>query len=230
MVDLKSKIVLGSIFIIVGIGLLLQQMGFWNFSQIISTWWPLIIIAIGVGNLSADSNSKTLGIILILLGLLFQIRELNIITHSITRYFWPLVIIVIGISMLLPRNSEKFHNKSNGKETNEDLIDHVTLFSGVKTRNISKNFRGGSLTAIFGGIDIDLTNANLSNDDARIDVTVAFGGIDIKVPPDWRVVIKGIPIFGGWSNKTNSSSYVNQEGPVLTISCFVIFGGIDIKN
>lgn len=230
MVDLKSKIVLGSIFIIVGIGLLLQQMEVWNFGQVISTWWPLVLIALGVGNLSEDSNSKTLGIILILLGLLFQMRELNIITHSIIRYFWPLVIIIIGISILLPRSSEKFHSKGSGKESNEDLIDHVTLFSGVKTKNISKSFRGGSLTAIFGGIDIDLTNASLSNDNAKIDMTVAFGGIDIKVPPDWRVVTKGIPIFGGWSNKTNSSNRVNPEGPVLTINCFVIFGGIDVKN
>ncbi|GIM27669.1 hypothetical protein CPJCM30710_03350 [Clostridium polyendosporum] len=227
---MKRKIFLGSIFIIVGIGLLLQQIGFWDFGQVISTWWPLILIAVGVGNLFADSDSKTLGIILILLGAWFQMRELNIITHSIIRYFWPLLIIAIGISILLPRGSRNLDYKFSGKETTEDLVDNITLFSGVKTRNISKNFRGGSLTAIFGGIDMDLKDANISSGNASLNITVAFGGIDISVPPGWKVVVKGIPIFGGWSNKTNNINYVNLEGPVLTINCFVIFGGVDVKN
>ena len=40
-------------------------------------------------------------------------------------------------------------------------------------------------------------------DGAKIDVTTVFGGMNIIVPTEWRVVIKGVPIFGGCSNKTH---------------------------
>jgi len=40
--------------------------------------------------------------------------------------------------------------------------------------------RGGSLVAIFAGIDLDLRNFVISKEGAKIDVTTAFGGLDIK--------------------------------------------------
>jgi len=42
--------------------------------------------------------------------------------------------------------------------------------------------------------------------------------------------VKGIPIFGGWSNKTSSKNYINPNAPVLTLHCFVAFGGVEIKT
>lgn len=77
---------------------------------------------------------------------------------------------------------------------------------------------------------MDLREACLLNEGARMDVTAAFGGVNIIVPPEWKVEVKGIPIFGGWSNKTRGKDYVREEAPVLTLHCFVAFGGVDIKN
>lgn len=226
---MKGKFYLGIIFILIGISVLFKQLGFWDLSNIISIWWPLILIGVGIRQLSRNPISKTSGITLLVLGALFQMRNLNIITVSLMRFFWPAIIIYIGVSMLLPRTLRKENHEFNKDDTDQDIVDNLSLFSGVKSRNISKNFRGGSLVAIFGGIDMDLRNAVLLNG-ARMDVTAAFGGVNIIVPPEWTVVVKGIPIFGGWSNKTSSKNYINPDAPVLTLHCFVAFGGVEIKN
>ena len=227
---MNGKFHLGIIFILVGIGAILDQIGLWDFGNVISTWWPLILIGIGLSKLSRPSDSKTSGIILLVLGVFFQMRNLNIIDFNLMRFFWPAIIIAIGVSMLLPKALKKENHEFIKKEIDQDVVDNLALFSGVKSRNNSKTFRGGSLVSIFGGIDMDLSNADLLNDGARIDVTAAFGGVDIIVPPEWTVVVKGIPIFGGWSNKTYSKNYANPDAPVLTLNCFVAFGGVDIKN
>jgi len=193
-------------------------------------WWPLILIGAGVNQLSKGPVSKTSGITLIVIGALFQMRTLHIITVSLVRFFWPAIIIAIGVSMLMPRTLKKENHEFTKSEINEDVVDNLALFSSVKSRNLSKNFRGGSLVALFGGIELDLRDAYILNTGARIDVTAAFGGVNIIVPPEWKVVVKGIPAFGGWSNKTRGKNYVNPEAPVLTLQCFVAFGGVDIKN
>jgi len=193
-------------------------------------WWPLILIGAGVNQLSRGPVSKTSGIALVVIGALFQMRTLHIITVSLVRFFWPAIIIAIGVSMLMPRTLKKENYEFSKSEVNEDVVDNLALFSGMKSRNVSKNFRGGSLVALFGGIELDLRDAYILNTGARIDVTAAFGGVNIIVPPEWKVVVKGIPAFGGWSNKTRGKNYVNPEAPVLTLQCFVAFGGVDIKN
>ncbi len=103
------------------------------------------------------------------------------------------------------------------------------IFSGARTKNYSKSFKGGSITTMFAGVDLDLLDAELSLDGAYIDVFVAFGGVDIMVPENWNVVITGIPIFGGWSNKTRNRN-INNAGLTLKINCIAAFGGLDVKH
>jgi predicted membrane protein len=227
---LQSKFYLGIIFILIGIGAIFGQLGLWDFGNIISTWWPLILIGVGVSQLSRRPVSKTSGIILVVIGVLFQMRELHIITVGLENFFWPAIIIAVGVSMLLPKTLTKENYEFTKKEIDQEVVDNFSLFSAIKGRNVSENFRGGSLVALFGGIDMDLRDAYILNEGARIDVTVAFGGVNIIVPPEWKVVVSGIPIFGGWSNKTRGKDYVNPEAPVLTLHCFVAFGGVDVKN
>lgn len=227
---MKQKSVLGLIFIFIGIGTLFNQLGIWDFGDIISIWWPLIIIFIGLIQITNKSISNTSGLIIIGIGAFFQLRELGIITQSLGSLLWPIVFIIIGIKIIFSRSDKKFLGKGI-KEVSDEYIDYFTLFSGIENKNISKNFKGGKVTAIFGGADIDLRKSELAREGAVLDLTVAFGGIDILVPEGWKVIVTGIPIFGGWSNKTKEyeESSLN-DGLVLKVRCVAAFGGIDIKN
>lgn len=80
---------------------------------------------------------------------------------------------------------------------------------------------------MFGGVTIDLRDARLDPEGARIDATAVFGGVEILVPKGWRVTTSGTPIMGGIDNRTAGQT---AEGPELRIDALTIFGGTDIKH
>src|SRR5699024_11621830 len=90
-----------------------------------------------------------------------------------------------------------------------------SLFSGTEVRSRSKNFEGGSATAIFGGSEIDLRDAIISNAGATLDLSTIFGGITIYVPRNVQVQVTGIPSFGGWETKTREHVVDNGVLPVV---------------
>lgn len=49
----------------------------------------------------------------------------------------------------------------------------------------------------------------------------------MKVPEHVRVEITGIPIFGGWEDKTRRKDI---DSPLLKINALVIFGGVEVKD
>ena len=76
-----------------------------------------------------------------------------------------------------------------------------------------------------------MREADIASKEARLDVFAMFGGSDIYVPRNWKVIVKGIPIFGGWDDSTSfSREESKEESPTLIINCMAIFGGIDINN
>jgi len=97
----------------------------------------------------------------------------------------------------------------------------------------SQDFQGGDVTAIFGGVELDMTEANMQAKEATLAITAIFGGVEIRVPPNWQVAFRGAPIFGGIEDKTRTARVedpANSNLKVLVITGAVIFGGLEIKN
>ncbi len=90
-------------------------------------------------------------------------------------------------------------------------VSAMAILSGVNRGNNSRAFRGGDLTAIMGGCDIDLRQAAI-NGDAVIDVFAVWGGIEIRVPEDWSVVFHVTPLLGGVEDKTRPSLGSSRTG------------------
>jgi hypothetical protein len=104
----------------------------------------------------------------------------------------------------------------------------VTLFalmSGV-TRKFKGVFRGGQLTAIMGGLELDLRGAQVQ-DVAVIDTLAFWGGIEIFVPEDWSVVNEGFAFMGGFDDQTHSQPPGGR--PHLVIRGLALMGGVEIK-
>lgn len=96
--------------------------------------------------------------------------------------------------------TEFFSFKNKFREDN--FIDYLAILSSLETINASTKFKGGNITSILGGAEVDLTNCKIEGNYAEITATAIMGGIDLKVPKDWKVVVTGIPFLGGWDNKT----------------------------
>src|SRR5690606_33818376 len=84
--------------------------------------------------------------------------------------------------------------------SNGDVLHSQALFCGIQKRVLSKNFYGGKISNYFGGTDIDLSQADIT-ETAYLDVDVAFGGVKLIVPPHWDLKIDVANMFAGVEDK-----------------------------
>ena len=111
----------------------------------------------------------------------------------------------------------------------DDTIDTVSVFGSVKKLILSKDFKGGDIVNIFGGAEIDLTQADI-NGHVVIDITQLFGGTKIIVPPHWQVVSDLAAVFAGVDDKRLRKSGAGDTDKVLVLKGVSIFAGVDIRS
>ena len=223
---MRTRYIFGIFLVVVGLMIFLDQISVWNFGEILSVWWPLIFVVIGLSHIATTNKSILNGLFFIVIGILLIANNLNFLPFGFWSAFWPLLLIFIGAGILL--NKQKFGR--HRKITTDEDINYFTLFSGANHKIESGNFKGGTVSTFFGGTQIDLRRAIIAPEGAMLELSAAFGGIEIKVPYDWKIIVAGTPILGGMENKTVQNFAEGQIVPTLKINYFVIFGGIDIKN
>ena len=219
------KLIIGVCLLILGFILLLDRTGlFLTFGidiwSTIGMFWPLILIAIGI-KLFFDNNT-TGGIVLFILGSVIFLTKL--FDWNFFSVLWPLLIMGIGLSILLKKESHNFNKASS--ETDNDKLKETVLFWGVEKKITSKEFKGGDLDVAFGGLELDLREASISKDGAKLNINVAFGGVTIYVPKNCRVKTNGVGILGGWDPSPKANDI---KEPVLEITGSGILGRVEIK-
>lgn len=216
------RIITGSLIIIIGLGALLDAVGAFPFWAMFRTWWPLGVIIIGLLVLLNNLRQFVWAGVLIIGGILLQLRNLDYIDFNVWSLFWPAILIAVGISLLL----NKSISPKNARTQDTDNLS--ALFGGTETVNNSKNYKGGKATAIFGGVVIDLRDAKIQKE-AVLDVFAVCGGIEVKVPREWRVQSHVFPILGGVDSKS-ASQKADDTSPVLVITGTVALGGVEVKS
>jgi len=199
-------------------------------------WWPLILIAIGLVHMANSRRLTEPGAwIMILLGGAFLLTANHILEWDQVWKYWPVVLIVIGLSIVFRRyGGGRWHVPPGEDEdieieaSGEGIIRGTAIFGGVERRIADKNFKGGTISAVFGGAEIDLRGAALSEKGAVLNVSVIFGGAEIRVPESWALELRPSAILGGVSNKVSNPE--KSSGQRLVIKASAIFGGVDIKN
>ncbi len=109
-------------------------------------------------------------------------------------------------------------------------LNATAIFGGGKRQVVSENFEGGTVSAVFGGFELDLRKANMAGDSAMLSVDAVFGGAEIKVPQNWDVVLHGTGIFGGYSDETMHPGAQTPGIKTLILTGSAIFGGVEVKN
>jgi len=114
------------------------------------------------------------------------------------------------------------------KHMGDDYLDAVSIFGGVKKMILSKDFKGGEIVNIFGGADIDFTQADIKGQ-VVIDITQVFGGVKLIVPPHWHVTSDIAAIFAGFDDKRMQKSDYGTD-KILVLKGTSIFAGVDIRS
>jgi len=113
---------------------------------------------------------------------------------------------------------------SRGDEESDELR-LVAVYDGIELTNRAKAFKGGSMLAWFGGIMVDLREAELAPD-ARLEVHSLFGGIALKTPPGWRIDSSVQALGGGVDTRTPAQD--DPDAPVLVLEGKALFGGVAV--
>jgi hypothetical protein len=116
---------------------------------------------------------------------------------------------------------------SRGDEESDELA-LVAVFDGVELVSRAKAFKGGSLLAWFGGIEVDLRAAQLDSGGAELSVHALFGGIEIKTPPSWRIESNAKALFGGIDARTPAQD--DPAAPVLSLAGVALLGGVAVGS
>lgn len=208
--------VLGILIILVGIVIGGNQLDLWSFDlfEIFNKfpgWWTLFIIIPGIIDVFNKKVSE--GLYTIGLGIFLCLCACDVIPWAL---FLPALIICVGVSLVFGFTGQKAEIKGEIKDN------YIAIFGGNGSR-VSGTIDNTSIKAIFGGVDLDLTDIKFKKD-VVIDCFVAFGGVNIKAPKDVYIKVNGTPMFGGIENKTDSS-----KSKIIEVNAACVFGGIEIK-
>lgn len=249
----RKSFLLGLIVLAVGVILLLGQLNIVNPDNILR-FWPSLLVVFGIHNLVAGCGGgrRFWGVFLILAGVILQLEYLGY-DHIRFEIVWPVFIIAAGIMLILQAFGRSGGGGMGGRGrwggpsgsptppgasgisdpsgSSDSQLNYTAIFGGGEHRISAKNFTGGEIVAIFGGFEIDLSQAEIEGDRAEIEITSLFGGGELRVPDHWTVQIEGAGIFGGYGDKTVHPQ-INSASPrkLLIIRGVSIFGGVSIKN
>jgi Domain of unknown function (DUF5668)/Cell wall-active antibiotics response 4TMS YvqF len=250
------RLIFGLMVILIGVAFTLDRLGVMDAGHLFD-YWPMLLIAWGLARVlqGREAHGFGFGVVVIIVGVWLLGENLGFLELRI-RDFWPFLLILLGGLMvwravtgrsvtpwrhhhgppppptptelggepLPPRPSAATDEVGDPNDT----VSGFAMLSGVVRRNSCKAFRGGDLTAVMGGCELDLRNAVPVAEGAVVETFAFMGGIEIVVPIDWQVVVEGVPFLGGYDDKT---AHVGTDGRKrLTIRGAAVMGGVEIHN
>ncbi|AZQ73298.1 DUF1707 and DUF2154 domain-containing protein [Streptomyces luteoverticillatus] len=104
----------------------------------------------------------------------------------------------------------------------------VAVFAGATRKGRWRPRPRTNVFALFGGVDIDLTEAVFEQREIVINVNCVFGGVEIKVPENVSVHGAGTGVFGAFDVRTSESP--DPDAPVVVVTGMAVFGGVEAKT
>lgn len=139
------------------------------------------------------------GMLLIALGILLLLDNLDVISFGdAIRHYWPALLILWGISELLKKKEREpvtgFSDRVRAIEG--ELFHESNVFGDLDMSVKSPNFKGGSITAVFGDCEIDLTGATIAEGEHWLKISTVFGDTRVIVPPGLAISVSANTVLG----------------------------------
>ena len=135
--------------------------------------------------------------------------------------------IAIAYQFFQPKSPSKLMSVQNSEL---NLLQESIIMGGSNKKLTSPDFKGGSISCIWGGAEIDLKEAKLGSG-AALDVFIIMGGAQITVPKDWTVIVDAFPFMGGVEDKiTKYPEGTTDPSKVIRITGTIVMGGLEIKR
>jgi Domain of unknown function (DUF5668) len=217
-----------------GILFLMRNFGLLNFNWSVNLFsWRLIPLIVGIN--AFLKGKKIEGIIGVGIAVILFIPDFLTDPQLIMyRKLWPLLLVAGGAyiisKMYFPElASSKVFEPAIITDDFETLNENC-IMGGSSNKIVSKNFKGGRVNIVMGGLEYDFRDAQLT-ENAVINTFVLMGGLEIIAPKEWNIKIDVLPIMGGTEDQINKyPSDVVEPEKKLIIAGTVIMGGVNIRR
>ncbi|WP_428719166.1 LiaI-LiaF-like domain-containing protein [Undibacterium curvum] len=224
----QNRLVFGAILMIFGALALLDNLNIFNTFNIFH-FWPMVFIAVGALKISRSDtvSGHLIGGMFIAVGAAMTLQHMGIIDFRM-RNWWPIFLIAGGMAVIFKDRliTENNVNQLNPEQSPQNICNVSAMMSGAKINNASPDFQGGELTAVMGGIELDMRGASIQSE-AILNVFAIWGGITVRVPNDWTVISQGVPLLGAIEDETVPPM---EKSKKLYIQGYAIMGGVEIRN
>ncbi len=203
-----------------------------EFKRIVFSWATLLTI-FGLVQLVFHRHF-TLGILATTLGGYLLWIKMGFPHPNFGNIILPVILILIGMKVLVrhgrhgPICCGRVVRPSN-VAPEEGRIDESAVFSGSKRIFRGQIFHGGEINCVFGGTEIDLTEADLPLGVTNLEINCVFGGVTLMVPEHWTVHHKVHALFGGFVDRSSIPHDQKDHQRILQISGSCVFGGGEVR-
>jgi predicted membrane protein len=199
-----------------------------------------------------DTRRFLWGIILIVLGVLFLLDYSGAIEFGpFVRMWWPALLILWGAFLIRRRFSSPaaaaeppvaqsvFGDQK--EQSASEMVEQANVFGNVEVSLTSQNFRGGSVSTVFGDCRIDLSRAGLAEGENTLTVSGVFGKILLSLPAGSAFSLSGNTFLGSVLVQGNKQSgfapTVVFESPEyagasrkLRVRLSQVFGEVEVRQ
>lgn len=226
----SNRPIIGVVLVLAGLFLVMRNTGvFPEFIDNVIFSWPMLLVVIGLV-MTLGAAEKTSGVIVMAVGGFFLIPMIFRETFHAYNMFWPSIFIIVGVIFIATKR-KGWNSVTSTGVVGDDFIDYVNVFSGGERQIVSESFRGGRISAVFGGMELDLTKAKLASGRNELEIACVFGGATLVVPDDWNISIEVTPVLGGFSDSRKLIPGRTVDATKqLVIKGAVVFGGGEIKS
>jgi hypothetical protein len=222
-------LVLGVVALVAGVLLLAGNLGYPAASHLLG-YWPAALVVLGVAKLARARGLAGAigGAIWLAVGTWLVATNLGVVRITLweaARTYWPLLLVGLGLSIV----RQTLRRAGDGEPLDRrSELRVVALLGGNKGSNGSQAFRGGELTAILGGVELDLTQSRIAAGPAVMDVFTMWGGLELRVPEGWIVENRMVVALGGYEDRTRPVG--DPDAPRLVLRGTTVMGGVEVRN
>ena len=229
----RGSIFAGIAILVAGTVLLLKQMGV-VFPAYLFSWQMLLIF---IGLVVGDKHAyRGFGWdVPIIVGIVFLIKDF-MPDFGYDNFVLPVALLGFGafivIRNLLGKKNNDIAESDPTFSLNEpvaefDIVEVNSVFGGVRKSVVSKTYRQGEVSAVFGSAEINMSQADFEKT-AKLELNAVFGSIKLIVPAHWQLKINNNAVLG--SVEDHRPQHGIYADKILLVEANAVFGGIEIES
>lgn len=209
-----------------------NALGLFDLNIFFDGWWTLFIIIPSVIGLITEKE-KFSNLAFLAAGILLLLAAQGVFSYEVAwKAILAVVLVLVGIfiifrSVFHSDNAKEVEKKVGELKDDKKMDSQTAVFSGSERAYNDETFQGSNLTAIFGGVELDLRNAKFTKDTA-IKAFALFGGIDIIIPEDVQIKTRSGFVFGGITDDRRSTTSKSKH--TIYLDAAGGFGGVTISE